>query len=223
MNTAQTYLNLITSEHQNQPNFSAMVSFGVATMVQVQALMAQMSGPLFDLSTPPVGNQLDIIGQWAGVSRNVNIPITGILFTWDGITADGWGFGVWSSAENPSSITVLPDGAYLSLILAKIAANQWNGTTEGAYAVWAVAFPQYNLLIQDNQNMSFAIAIQGMPLDSLTLALLTGGYIPLRPEGVEITEYIVPVDTNPLFGWDLDTTFVQGWGTGSWGAEYPPT
>ena len=71
--------------------------------------------------------------------------------------------------------------------------------------------------------MSFSIAIQGAVPDSLTLALLVGGYLPLKPEGVEITEYIVPVNTGPLFAWDVQNSTMQGWDDGSWGQELAPT
>jgi hypothetical protein len=79
------------------------------------------------------------------------------------------------------------------------------------------------LLIQDNQDMSFAIAIQGTVPDSLTLALLTGGYLPLKPEGVRISQYFIPVDTGPLLGWDIENAYIQGWDEGSWSVETAPT
>lgn len=218
MSTVQDYLNLITSEHQDKPNFMAMIAADVSPMVQVQALMASMIS-IFTLTTPPVGNQLDIIGQWVGVSRNIAVPISGVFFTWNSTTATGWDFGVWPDPSNPSSIITLPDDVYLTFILAKIAANHWDGTTEGMYAVYAIAFPNLTFLVQDNQNMSYVLAIVGAPLDSLTFALLTNGYLPLRPEGVRISEYITPVNTGPLFGWDIQNSYVQGWNDGSWGVE----
>lgn len=224
----QDYLDLVTSEYQNQPNFNAMLAFMVAVPVQVQSLMNQMNGTalpsLFDLATPPVGNQLDILGQWAGISRNVNIPITGVFFSWDGTDFTlGWDYGSWQSDTQPTSIVALPDDAYLTLILAKIAANNWNGTTNGAYEIWDALFPQFTILIQDNCNMTYAMAIIGGIVDSLTLALITGGYIQLRPEGVQISEYLVSVDTNPAFCWDLETTDCKGWDQGSWLREIAPT
>jgi hypothetical protein len=221
MSDIEDYQNLVTSEHAGQPNFNAMIGVDVSTQVQVQALFQEML-TLFNLSTPPVGNQLDIIGQWVGVSRNVSIPITGVFFSWDSTVTLGWDSGIW---QNPgaSTITSLPDSVYLTLILATIASNNWNGIIEGAYAIWAILFPNLNLLIQDNQDMTMVVALQGYPLDALTLALLEGGYLALKPEGVEILEYIVPSDTNPLFGWDLDNAYVQGWDTGSWGIELAGT
>lgn len=213
-NTIQTYLDLITSEYSEQPNFNSVVSFSVTPCVTVQDVLLSMI-PKFDLGTPPVGDQLDIIGKWVGVSRDVAIPIAGILFSWNDVDSDGWDMGIWSSVNNPNVITVLPDDAYLTLILARIAANHWDGTTEGAYIIWESVFPQYILLIEDQQDMSFIIGIIGQ-LDSLTYQLLIQGYLPLRPEGVLISGYYTQQDTNPFFAWDSDTTYLQGWGTGSW-------
>jgi hypothetical protein len=219
----QDYLNLVTSEYQKQPNFNAMLSFMVAVQVQVQALLNSMI-TIFDLSTPPVGSQLDIIGEWVGVSRNVNIPISGVYFSWDGSNfAVGWDYGTWQPSNLPTSITTLPDDAYLNLIQATIAANNWDGTTTGAYQIWAKVFPQFIILIQDNCNMTYDLAIIGGIVDSLTLALITGGYIQLRPEGVAISEYFVSIDTNPAFCWDVNSTNCKGWDQGSWLRELAPT
>jgi hypothetical protein len=220
----QDYLDLVTSEYKNQPNFNAMLSFMVAVQAQVQKLMLAMQTTLFDLSTPPVGNQLDIIGQWVGISRTVNIPIAGVYFSWDGTDASvGWNFGTWQPSTAPTTITTLPDDAYLNLILAKIAANNWDGTTTGAYAIWAAVFPQFRILIQDNCNMTYDLAVIGGIVDSLTLALITGGYIQLRPEGVRIDKYFVSIDTNPAFCWDVESTLAKGWDEGSWLKELSPT
>lgn len=219
----QDYLNLITSEYNGQPNFAAMISFMVAVQVQVQDLMEEMTTTLFDLDTPPVGDQLDIIGEWVGVSRVVKISITGIYFSWDDSVADGWDYGSWQPSNLPTSIVTLPDDAYLTLIKATIAANNWDGTTNGAYAIWDLLFPQFTILIQDNCNMTYGLAIIGGIVDSLTLALITQGYIGLRPEGIAISEYFVSTDTNPAFCWDIETTDCKGWDQGSWLKEIIPT
>lgn len=221
-NTTQTYLDLITSEHQGKPDFAATISASVELAVRVQALMASMI-PLFDVDNA-VGDQLRTLGRWVGVSPDVKVPITGVFFSFDGTDATlGWDQGVWQDPSNPGSITVLPDDSYRTLIKARIAANHWDGTTEGAYVIWNILFPHITLLIQDNQDMSMVIAIVGTVIDSLTLALLTGGYLPLKPEGVHINSYIVPVNTGPLFGWDIENSYIQGWDEGSWGRELAPT
>lgn len=212
--TVQDYLNLITSEYASQPDFTAMISADVSPMLQVQSLMTSML-PLFDLSSPPVGDQLDILGLWIGVSREIN-PISGvgIWFSWDDSThADGWDSGTWQPPDQPNEITVLPDDAYLTLINARIAANKWDGTTEGAYAVWAIAFPGITILIQDNQDMSYALVFLGS-VPALDLALLVGGYIQLKPEAIAISGYYV--GTEPIFGFDAENDVIQGWDQGNW-------
>lgn len=224
MTSVQEYLNLVTSEYQNQPNFMAMVQFFVSLPVQVQSLYEQMMTTLFDLDNPPAGNQLDIIGQWVGISRNVNIPNSGNLyFTWDDVSADGWDFGSWVPVPPQTTVVSLADPQYLTLLRAKIAANQWSGTTEGAYAIWENVFPTVAILIQDLNNMSYNMILIGGIIDSITLALITGGYIPLRPEGVEINEYLVSVDTNKGFAWDTENAYLAGWDQSSWLKIVQPT
>lgn len=221
MSTVDDYLNLITSEHRDKPNFVATVKANVEVFVQAQNLLLSMI-PIFDLDTA-IGDQLDILGEWVGVSRNVNVPIPGVYFSWDGDFTVGWDFGTWQGDLTPFEVTVLPDDAYRTLIRAKIAANHWDGTTEGAYAIWDQLFPNITILIQDNLNMSYDLAIVGGIVDSLTAALITGGYIPLKPEGVKVNEYFFPVNTGPLFGFDINNDFLQGWDSGSWAREVAPT
>lgn len=222
MATLEEYLNLITSQHRDKPKFIAMVTKDLSLPIQVQELFQSMI-PKFDIDLA-VGQQLDVLGQWIGVSRDVSIPITGIYFSWDGVDPYvGWNYGSWEDTSQPATITTLPDDAYLTLLRARIAANQWNGTTEGAYAIWDAVFPQINILIQDNQDMSYDLAFVGGIVDSLTLALLTGGYIPIKPEGVRVNSFFIPVDDNPLFAWDIENDNLAGWDDGSWAREIPAT
>lgn len=220
--TVLDYLNLITSSWREKPNYTAMISADVSPMVQVQDLLSSMI-PKFDVDVA-VGQQLDIIGLWVGISRVVKVPISGVYFSWD--SADytlGWEFGSWAPADTPTEVTVLPDDAYRTLIKAKIAANQWDGTIDGAYAIWDEIFTTVTILIKDNQDMTFDLGVVGGIIDSLTLALITGGYIPLKPEGVRINSYFVSVDVGPVFAWDVESDLLAGWEEGSWVREIAPT
>lgn len=222
MSVVADYLALVTSAFQGKPNFTGVITANVGVPAQVQSLLTQMI-PLFDLDVA-VGQQLDVIGLWVGITRNVAIPSTGVYFSWDGTDSTlGWDFGSWAPPLAPTTITTLPDDAYRTLIRAKIAANQWDGTTDGAYTIWEAVFPETTILIQDNQDMTYDLAVVGGIIDSLTLALLTGGYIPLKPEGVLVAAYYVSVDTNPAFAWDVESTLLGGWDEGSWLRELPPT
>lgn len=210
------YLNLIPSANRQKPKFIATLTVFAGAMVHIQDLMASMI-PLFDLETA-VGDQLDIIGEWVGLSRNISIPIptTGILFEWDGSAANGWDIGIWQDPEQPTEIATLPDDIYRIFIKAKIAANKWNGSLEDMYAVWDSVFTDVSIFVNDKQDMSYDIGFVGAPVDSLTLALIETGYLPLKPEGVRVDVVYSPVDAGPLFAWDVESTMFQGWDTGSW-------
>lgn len=215
MNTVNTYLNLITSEHRDKPDFVSVVSTEVEVSVRIQEVLASMI-PKFDIDLA-VGDQLDIDGEWVGLSRNVKVPITGIYFEWDGDAGIGWEFGTWKGEFDPSTgVIPLPNDIYRMLQKGKIAANHWDGTTPGAYAVWRIAFPDSQIVIQDNQDMSMIVGVAGMPLNSLLKALISQGYIPLKPEGVRVTYAFVTVDA-PMFGFDIESDNVDGWETGAWG------
>lgn len=215
MATVQDYLNLITSQHRDKTRFISMVGLDVSLPARVQDLLKQMIA-LFDVDLA-VGDQLDIIGEWVGISREIAVPIPGVYFTWDGSDPFvGWDYGVWRDDREPTEITTLPDDVYRTFVKAKIAANRWDGSLENLYDVWDSVFTDINIFIQDNQNMTYNIGFTGRPVDSLTLALIQGGYLPLKPEGVRVNIIYSPVDDGPLFAWDIETDTFDGWDVGSW-------
>lgn len=213
------YLALVTTEHGDRPKYMASLRAGLEQILASATLVAAIETS-FDIDTA-IGVQLDILGQWIGRSRAIAVPITGAYFTWDDTDADGWDSGVWKDIYDPDSgLVSLPDDSYRVLLKAKIAANHWDGSIPGAYDVWAGAFGASPIiLIQDNQDMTMFVGIIGPPLSAVTKALITGGYIPLKPEGVKVN-YIVSPDTGPLFAWDVvNGTTLDGWETGRWGIE----
>jgi len=223
MTTESQYLGLITTEHKQRPKFIATLSAVAGSMAALQEVLASFKGE-FDVDTA-IGAQLDIIGIWVGISRRVAIPLVGVYFTWNDTVATGWNSGVWKGEFDPvSGLTSLPDDSYRILIKAKIAANAWDGSIPGAYTVWQAAFgDDAVILIQDNQDMSMVVGIVNTELSAVTLALLTGGYIPLKPAGVRIDYYAVVQDGNPAFAWNIENENLAGWGTGSWAKNIPVT
>jgi hypothetical protein len=216
--TLAAYLNLITSEHVARQKFMATVAASVQPFADTLDLLATIPG-LYDLDTA-VGEQLDVVGQWVGRSRNIILPLTGIYFALDTINV-GWDSGIWFQEFDPTTDQfALPDDHYRLLLRAKIAANQWDGSIPSAYAAWSILLGPYGVtvLIQDNQDMSFLIALLGNLPDPLTVALLTGGYLSLKPCGVRISGYMTPtVPGAPYFGFDVETPAISGFNVGAWG------
>lgn len=221
--TNEDYLSLITSEHRGKPKFEATVVAGVSPFSKIQAVMLGLPAD-FDIDSA-VGVQLDAVGAWIGRSRRIDTPLVGVYFAWDDLASDGWESGIWKGPFDPDSGLVdLPDDAYRVLLKAKIAASNWDGTILGAYAIWATVFTNSQLVIQDNQDMSMVVGIAGQPLSIVDQALLTNGYIPLKPAGVRVQYYAIAPAAGALFTWDADEgSALAGWDTGQWAVELIPS
>lgn len=221
--TIENYLNLITSEHRDKPKFEATVTVGISPFAKIQGVLNGLPAD-FDIDTA-TGVQLDAVGVWIGRSRRIDTPLTGIYFTWEGLLSEGWNAGSWKGEFDPDSGLVdLPDDAYRTLLKAKIAANNWDGTIPSAYEIWTSVFGADRfILIQDRQDMSMVVGIAGQPLDTIEQALLVNGYIPLKPEGVQVLYYAVAPSVGPLFAWDVSpSSALSGWDSGQWPTELIP-
>lgn len=218
------YLKLIPSRNASKPNFMQVVANTVQPYVDAQALLAGME-VVYDVDTA-IGVQLDAVGKRVGISRIVQIPLPLAYFSWDTATV-GWDQGVWKGEFDPTSGTAsLDDYHYRILIRAKIASNQWNGTTDTAVAALEPIFVDTGSLIyiQDNFDMSMDVGVVG-PLPTQTAwAMLTNGLLDLKPATVQIRSYtVVSVPDTALFGFDVENEYISGWDTGSWGVSELPT
>jgi hypothetical protein len=72
------------------------------------------------------------------------------------------------------------------VLRAKIGANNWNGSTIDAAPILSQIFSDSGTYVQiyDNGDMSFTIYILGPKPSALKMALIAGGYIPVKPAGV---------------------------------------
>ena len=190
-----TYLALVTSEHSLKPNYIAMLTALVQAQVDQQNQLSAFSS-LFDVDLA-VGDQLDKIGLWVGVSRSLQQPVLGV--------------------------SVLDDTTYRVLLKLFIAMNAWDGTTPGIYNIWnAILQPLVGgLLVQDNQDMSMTVVLLTPPTSLLILAILTQGYFLTRPAGVLITGFFEPSAPRPIFGFDVNNATIAGFDLGSWMIQIP--
>lgn len=212
------YLSLIPSTNRAKPKFTAMVSAEVAPFQKMQSILNDVS-ILYDIDTA-VGAQLDVIGEWVGFSRYISTPLLDVYFAWDSASITGWDSGSWQRQYDPSTgMNSLLDDSYRRFLKAKIASNSWDGTAESAYKIWETLFVDSYIIIQDNQDMSMTVGISGKKLGAVDQALLTGGYLPLKPEGVKIAYYMIPPADGAIFAWDAQTTALSGWDSGQWASQ----
>ena len=176
------YTSLITSEFQTAPKFMQMVGNVCQPWADTIAI-AQATPTYYDIDQA-IGAQLDAIGLWVGLPRTIQTPLL-VYFSWD--TAGlGWDQGIWYGTGQPITYAVsMDDGTYRIMLKAKIAANQWDGSTEQYLRDFQIIFAGTGITITfvDNQNDTIDVYFSAKP-SALLIGLLQNGYLPLRPAGV---------------------------------------
>jgi hypothetical protein len=190
MTAVADYLALLPSQHATQPKFTAMLAAVLQPFVDANnALVGALTQ--YDLDTA-VGRQLDVIGQWVGLSRRILAPVAGVYFSFD-TAGVGFDQGVWFEPSfSTVGVTTLDDETYRLLLRLKIAANKWDGTQAGSNAVFAVLAPiGLTVRVKDNQNMTVDLLISGTLPSALFLELLKQAYSWFRPAGVSVATVTV--------------------------------
>lgn len=214
-NTADTYSNLITSQHADKPKFVSTVGVTTSPNVDVQALYSAILES-YDIDTAE-GTQLDTVGQIVGASRYLTTPLTGVYFEFDTLGV-GYDTGVWLGPyDSVTGLTSLPDEFYRLLIRSRILHNHWDGSKGQFYALAEVIFGPsgYTYFIDDHADLTISIGLLGPtnPPPILT-ALLNSGALDVKPVTIRIMSRVA--QQGPIFGFDLNTLLFKGFDTGYW-------
>jgi hypothetical protein len=177
------YENLITSEYRLQPHFMAWVDAGIDALNDMQNT-AENIIQAFHIDSA-IGVQLDVLGVILGCSRIINFE-----------PSDG-------------SSQTLDDDSYRLLLKAKIVQNQWDGKITSLYTMWADLFPDTELLLIDNQDMSMNVLIIGN-FSALEKDFISHGYIIPKPEGVRINFATI---STAIFSYGYDNDVMAGYGS----------
>jgi hypothetical protein len=144
------YLKLVTSSHWDKPKFVAWLEEILTPPDEITTIIDGLQEN-FNINTA-VGNQLDILGQLVGRSRNLDFQ---------------------PSVSSPT----MDDDTYRFAIKAKAAQNHWDGTIPGLYSIWAQIFPLLSIKVTDNQDMTCDILFVGQNFTVLEKELITNGYV----------------------------------------------
>jgi hypothetical protein len=183
------YLNLITQQHRDKPKFMATVEADVYPYVYIQEVVNSFTAA-FEIATA-VGDQLDIIAEWVGITRDIPVPLTDVYFEWDDAaqpTKTGWDFGSWKGAFDPASgMQRMNDDLFRKVIRGKIFANSWIGDLDGIYIIlfWTFGLTGTDILVVDNHDMTMTVDTVG--LSAIEQAVLDQNLLPIKPSGVSIT------------------------------------
>lgn len=172
----EKYLNKVTSQHKTKPKFMTWLEENLKVIDGISDVLENMDLE-FDIYKAR-GKQLDILGDIVGRSRSLDFQ-----------PADG---------SDPR----LNDDLYRIVQLAKISINQWDGTIPGVVELWKNLFPEYQIIIQDNQDMTMNLSIIGLT-SAFEKELMSRGYIAPKPEGVrlnyEFYAHLYKVDNSAFF------------------------
>ena len=235
MRSATDYVAKIPPLNAGKPKFAATIATVVSPFADGQSFLNNLS-QAFDLDTA-IGVQLDSVGQWAGISRKIPIPVTQPWFSW-GIRSRGWGQAYWKGPDILGTrLESLDDETYRRLIRAKIAANYSDGSVVQAQAALATYFKAPTFLFtmdrtvaigwragttnpwSSTSGMDWQIGVAGKLPTVVDLEILAQNLIPVHPLGVNVDVKVTTVDGSPLFGWGINNKYIAGWGRGAWGAS----
>ncbi|EAW1163518.1 DUF2612 domain-containing protein [Salmonella enterica] len=220
------YTDLITNYHATKPKFVEHIDLVTRPLAETSAAMKGLINA-FDIDHA-TGIQLDILGQWIGLSRVVSQTISGVYFSWD---TDGLGYdqGVWQGPYDPDSgYTSLSDETYRIVLKTKTAINNWDGRNDSLPPILDAALDGSGLKMQivDNQDMTIGIWVfPETDISSVSLELIAAirqGYLTVKAAGVwggsiEIPSVETPSEGNRFFGFDMDNEYISGFDAGSWG------
>lgn len=209
------YTDLITSGFASAQKFVDMVGVTCQPAADLVNLYATIPSSVYDVDYAE-STQLDVIGQWVGISRYLSEPLTGVYFSFD-IAGLGFDQGVWLGPYDPiSGLVALPDEFYRLLIKARILNNHWNGSINDAYTLMSSIFAPlgYTFLLGDHSDLTMSVGLVGPPPTALILAMLQSGLFDIRPTGVLVDIYYY--GEGPIFAFDLGAFPFGGFDTGNW-------
>lgn len=184
-----SYTNLITSEHADKPNFMATIAATCQPFVDIQNAISLFSLE-YDVDNAS-GVQLDVVGQWVGVSRYLTTPLTGVYFTLD-TAGSGLDSGLLIGPYDPiAGVISLPDNYYRLLIKSRILNDHWDGSVPAAYALANTFLSNFGLqlAIIDHGDLTMSMGVIGSIAPLIVQALLLDGRLDIKPAGMSIYRY----------------------------------
>lgn len=157
------YLNVITSQHRDKPNFVSVVS---AYLDKVQEVVdcSESFDEEFNLQKAS-GAQQDVLGKILNVSRTLQF-------------GSSYGDGI------------LNDEDFYLVLQGQVAKNNWDGTLQDLYNLWESLFPETPIMIIDYQDMTADIYLM-QRLSDLQMELLENDLLIPKTLGVTIKYFEV--------------------------------
>ncbi len=228
MKTVNDYLALITDQHADKPKYRAIVGGCVQPFIDAQQFLANLPSQ-FDLDIA-VGVQLDAVGQWAGISRTISVPIVNVFFAFDDVRR-GFDLGYWQTPYAQSyGVVSFDDDIFRQLIRARIIANQegdgsvakalkilgkFLSVTSATYFVYA---SDWGLSGAPAAGATLYVCFVGNLPSYVYMIIIQREYLPIRGAGVDLQVLGSTVSGTAMFGFDVQNQYISGFDVGSFGA-----
>ena len=184
----EDYVKLLTSQYQMAENFKAWLRYNIEMGKDIMDVANSMNDQ-FDVDFA-LGDQLDIIGQIVGISRTLPFQ-----------PSDG-------------SSPILDDETYIKLIKATIARNHWDGQLISIEEKWVSIFPDTQIIVIDNQDMTLTVSVSG-DISELLQDMISHDLIFPRPQAVAIN-YTWVVTAKKKFCYDMSNLEYGGYNEAAW-------
>jgi Protein of unknown function (DUF2612) len=175
----------IYAQYANSPVLLAVIE-AISLWIDPAELIDGFYDQLWNITTAR-GYGLDVWGRIVGVNRV--LPVSAKYFGFDEagvLSADPFNQSPLYSGQALNSNYPLSDDAFRQLILAKAAANIWDGSIPGLNAILRLLFPGEQAYVTSGRDMTmqFVFHFQLSPVQQSII--LTSGVLPF-PAGVSVS------------------------------------
>ena len=111
------------------------------------------------------------------------------------------------------------DDLYRLVLKVRILNNHWLCNKPSAYELANEIFTAlgYTFFIEDHADLTITLGLFGTTTpDPSVIALLTGGYLDIKPVTIRIIGYAYQSGPGPMFAFDLENSTFAGFDDGSW-------
>jgi len=184
------YTQTLYSQYANSPVLVSWVDY-FSQWIDANKNVDMFYDQLWNIQTAQ-GYGLDVWGRIVGLNPGRVLPVFPTPFfgfseagNTPGISND-WNNAIWFAGEPLTQNVSLSDDAFRQLILAKAAANIWNGSIPGLNAILRLLFPGQLAYVTDGLNMTMTYTF-GFSLNPVQISIVFNANVLPRPSGVSAT------------------------------------
>lgn len=180
------WLATVYSQYANSPVLMALVQ-DIAAWFDPAMLVDYFYDNVWNVQTA-TGWGLDVWGRIVGVNRTVTAPVTKFLGFEEAtaFSADPFNQSPLYSGVTAVQNYTLSDDTYRQLVMAKAAANIWDGSIPGLNSILRILFPGQQAYVTDGLDMSMTFTF-GFALSPVQQTIIINSGILPRPAGVSVT------------------------------------